>query len=223
MIFTNSSIYWGVFLYPLYLYLRNTLKQYNLPQNSLLQQLYSDLTDQQIIYKVLHESDQLTPEAMSVAKEELAKRNINFEALKAAKETEEQKQKEYDNFKLSKTTGEIIDLFKIITAAKEEGKTDTTIINEFKQSGIDPGITASLIKEVKQQCKDTLETIQTDLFYGGMIAAAGTAILFFSERFSKGSIIVLPYGALFYGLFRLLKGISQLPVQKKLKSLIKSL
>ncbi|MGG9964390.1 hypothetical protein [Ferruginibacter sp. SUN106] len=191
-------------------------------ENSLLQNLYADLTDQQIIYKILHESDQLTPEALTVAKEELAKRNINIEQLTIAKETEEIQEKEYANFKLTKTTGELIDFFKIITTAKEEGKSDTAIVNEFKKQGIDDRISVSLIKEAKQQCKDKLDKIQADLFYGLIIAAAGTAIVFFSERFSKGSIIVLPYGAMFYGLFRLLKGLSDLPLQKKLKAVIKS-
>jgi len=135
-----------------------------LTENSLLQHLYADLTDQQIIYKILHERDQLTPEAITVAKEELAKRNINIEQLTIAKETEEIQEKEYANFKLTKTTGELIDLLKTITAAKEEGKADTTIIHDLKKQGIDDGITLSLIKEATQQCKDKLDKIQADLF-----------------------------------------------------------
>ncbi|WP_460557409.1 hypothetical protein [Ferruginibacter profundus] len=192
-----------------------------MPGNSLLQHLYADLTDQQIIYKVLHESDQLTHEAMAVAKEELAKRNINIEELRAAAEMEELQQKEYNNFKLTKTTGELIDLFKIISTAKGAGKTDAAIVHDFKKSGIEPGITISLIKEVKQQSKDKLDMIRADVFYGFLITVAGVGVAILANRFSGGTVMFLPYGAIFYGLFRLLKGVSDFALQKKLKLVIK--
>jgi len=193
-----------------------------LAENSLLKVLYSELSDDQLIYKILNESDQLTTEATEVAKEEMAKRNIHFENLKAAREIEDLQQKNYELFKTAKTAAEITSLLNNIIEAKKNGTEDTHIVNDLTRQGIDHGIIVSLVKEAKQQCKEMLDTIRSDLFYGGIITVLGTMVAIFASRFSRGSIVFLPYGAVFYGLFRFLKGLSHLPIQKKLKSVIGS-
>jgi uncharacterized protein YajQ (UPF0234 family) len=203
------------------LHQHNILNNINVAENSLLQQLYADLSNDQITYKLLHESDQLTAEAIQVAKDELAKRHINFELLETAKEQEQQQQKKYEQFRSVKNDTEVHGLLNAVIEAKINGKSSAEIINDFEKLGIEKDVSLALIKEAKQQCSDSIDNTRADLFYGGMIAAAGIILTIFVRRISNSNVVFFPYGAILYGVIRLLKGLANLSAQKKIKEIIK--
>lgn len=188
---------------------------------SLLKALYADLTDDQIIYKLLHESHLLTPDAIQVAKNELAKRQINFETLKSEKELEQLQQKKYEHFKSLKKDTEISTLIRFVIEAKNNGKENITIIDDFEKQGIEKDISISLIKEAKQKCKDIIDNNSSDLFYGGIIAFAGIVLAIFVRRISDGNIIFLPYGAILFGSIKFLSGLGNFSNKKKMAVILK--
>lgn len=189
--------------------------------NILLKQLYSELSDDQLTYKLLHQSHELTDEAIAIGKEEMANRNISFEKLELAQAFESVQKKNYEQFKLNNREDAIAQLLKDVINAKIEGKEDTDLITTFEKQGIATNITLSLLTDAKQQCKDKIEQTRGDLFYGIIITVAGVAIAIVANKFSGGTVVFLPYGAIFYGLFKFLRGLGNLATQKKLKEIIK--
>ncbi len=77
---------------------------------ALLKKLYAGESDALLIDKVLNKNSAITTEALEIAKEELAKRNIDLKELEIAHKSKTELKKKYEKFLSEKNETELKDL-----------------------------------------------------------------------------------------------------------------
>ena len=189
---------------------------------SLLKDLYSRMPDQSLINKLFTERDQLSEDAVRIIKQEIARRNLNLEQLERENNLKEQQANEYESLKeqLGKNDLQVI-LNKIIND-KKEGKTNNEIAAAYQQQGIKKEMALLLIADAKAKCISMIDDMWSNLFWGGMILAAGLILMYLASHYSSGTIFFLPLGALLYGIIKFVTGLVQLPARKVLNEIIEN-
>lgn len=189
---------------------------------SLLKDLYGRMTDQSLIAKLFDKNNQLTEDALRILKQEIASRNINLEQLELDNSFKEQQAKEYESFKEQKGEKQMLLIINNIINDKKDGKTNTEIAATFQQQGIKNEIAMLLLAAAKEKCSSILDTMWSNLFWGGMVVAGGLISMYLANHYSYGTIFFLPYGLLIYGIIKLINGLIQLPARKVLNKIAKS-
>lgn len=187
--------------------------------DSLLKDLYSHLSDQNLIDKFFNENSNLSTEAEAILKEEIKRRNLNFQQLEQNNIAKQHSVQKYNQFKTTITGSDLLLFINDVINDKKNNKSNNEIIENMAAQGIEKDIALNIIADAKHKCIEVLDSIWGDLFWGAVILICATLLLVVCYNFSSGTIIYLPFGAIAYGLVKLGNGLIQLPNRKIFKEI----
>ncbi len=188
--------------------------------NSFLEKMYAKMDSKQIINTLLYSKDKLSIDVLEIARAELNKRNVNYDAISLEKEKERFESANFELFKMEKSEVEINTLIKSIIKAKVEGRSNLEIKTALERKGIPPDIGFILFKTAKQKCVEKLEDTKSDIFYGAIITIVMILLSIAVNKYSGGQVVFVAVGLLAFGIIRLAKGLDSLSTTNKTKSII---
>ena len=191
-------------------------------ENLFLKEFYGKLSDKEIIHKLLNEKEQHSEEAILILKAEMKLRNLDLKKIELQRTLELQQNSDYHFFKDQNGENDVLQILNTIINDKKDGITNDEIVIKFEKQGINKDISNMLIADAKEKCISIIDDIWSNLFWGAIILAAGIFATILTNRFSKGTIIFLPYGAILYGLIKFGNGLIKLSTRKILNSIIKT-
>jgi hypothetical protein len=189
---------------------------------ALLTKLYANESDEQLIEKVLNKNSGLTQEALVIAKSELAKRNINLNELEIAHERKIEQKKNYEKFLSTKSDAELKELKDFVITEKLKSKTNEEITKDIEEKGVSRDISELFFEGVKEDCKNNIDSIWGDLFYGGVGTFLAILLAIWIYRISEGTRLFVAIGLIIAGLVKFSMGLMKLSVYGALKRVVRS-
>jgi hypothetical protein len=189
---------------------------------ALLTKLYAHEPDAQLIGKVLDKTSGLTEEALIIVKAELANRNINLNELEIAHEKKIEQKKNYEKFLSTKSDAELKELKDFVITEKLKSKTNEEITKDIEEKGVSRDISELFFEGVKEDCKNNIDSIWGDLFYGGVGTFLAILLAIGIYRISEGTRLFVAIGLIIAGLVKFSMGLMKLSVYGALKKVVRS-
>ena len=127
--------------------------------DSLLKDLYSHLSDKNLIDKFFNENSNLSTEAALILKEEIKRRNLNFEQLEQNNIAKQNSQQKYNQFKTNQSESDLLLYIDDVIDDKKNNKSNDEIIENMAAQGIEKDIALNIIADAKHKCTEVLDNI----------------------------------------------------------------
>jgi len=175
---------------------------------SLIEENYSNMSDQQLLNLANLEGQELTPEALEVLKKEFLKRRLDIHVYNAIGERNLiQQHQNIQEAKENVSTEFTKTLWNYALDEKKEGKSDLEIIKGLQGKGLDEAHSILFIKSLEHKATELLKAHDTEMITGGIICVLGTVITFWTMTVAQnGEYYVIAWGAIIFGAIRFFKG-----------------
>lgn len=184
----------------------------------LVRSLYSNMPNEKLIFYAIHEKHDMTPEATRILDEELQKRGLDIDALRATGYAIQHQNKKWEQLTNAVKEEGIESAWQLVLDEKTNGTPDTDIIEMLQRKGFSPDMAAMFLYEAPAECKRRLDRYNDYILSGGAALIAGIAGNVIARNY--GMIVFIGWGLILGGFIRLVMGLSR---GSKYKSLLKLL
>lgn len=176
----------------------------------IIKENYSRMTDAALLHLAQTEGQYLTPEALELLHEELLQRQLDTAVFDVIKDDKiALKKSNIDGAKEGASNDFIKAIWVYVFNEKELGISDEEITKGLLARGLDEEHAALIINTIESKTKEILAGHDSDVLRGLITCVIGIAITLWTySAASNGSVYIIAWGAIVFGIIRFFKGVS---------------
>lgn len=171
---------------------------------------YARMSNDQLINLAITEGHELAPEALSILHDEFLERKLDTTVFQKVDENKILKQKrEIEKIHAGTEEDYMQAIWKFAFDAKRDGKSNEEIKKGLMDRGLEEQDSVLIINSIENKATEIYDKYNTEVFRGGLAFIVGLIITIWTySSAANGGTYVIAWGAIIFGAYRFIEGIS---------------